>query len=123
MRRGHTKTKHGRRERDPDRMAWTSMQPCAVAVDPPANPVPHLLACSGRVEVDHAAKKVAGFRRNDEADRDVIPLCSKHHAHRTGIVGGYGVFDFLSREARREWTDRQIARMRSLYAEQGEVLA
>lgn len=86
-------TRHARRERDWDRMAWCKQQRCALAElntrdgelwhGGPADP------CNGAVEAHHAGDR-AGWRR--AADDTVIPLCHHHHACRTdhrGVFAGW----------------------------------
>lgn len=94
MRRG---TKHSRRPRDGEYMAWVKTLPCAAREFGP---------CQGLIEADHAGDRAA-FRR--APDDTCIPLCGEHHRQRTEYRGPWGR---MSRDERRAWRHRAIERTR-----------
>lgn len=120
------KNKHARRERDPDRMAWTSRQPCCCTEPLPSSfvqslnlpedePEPSLEfgRCRGRIEVHHAGDRFKdgdGTRANDDT---VIPACNGHHG---AITDHRGPFADWPKWLLRAWHDAMIARYRARYA-------
>lgn len=87
------KTKHARRERDFEYMAWVTKQYCLA----------RLLAvsgneCKGRTEAHHMYGRYV-----KDADRKTIPLCTKHHLDWTGRVGGRGIFEGWGKGRRWAW--------------------
>lgn len=97
-------TSYSRRPRDLAYMGWIKQQPCAAR---------HFGACSGVIEADHAGRHGTGQK---SPDNECIPLCKRHHADRTGKVGGRGVFDAMSAAELRQWLDERILFFQALYA-------
>lgn len=109
-------TKHARRERDWDRMAWCATLPCALTGWTPAAMAfwvsilwkgRSIGPCDGRTEVHHAGPR-AGWRR--AADDAVIPLCSKHHRQRTDLAGPFSGWE---RGTLMEWETAVIEQYRA----------
>lgn len=70
-----------------------------------------LSPCSGRIEADHAAKKIGGGRKSD--DTGAIPLCQLHHRQRHSFSGP---FRSWTAPVMRAWLDEQIADTRAAIA-------
>jgi hypothetical protein len=114
-------TKHARRERGDEYMAWTSRQRCFacrfwqrlhLASGARTILVEDHLKCDGRIEVDHAGCRFEQGDGKRAYDWTVIPLCTRHHRMRTswaGTLGQAGIFFGYSREAMRRWCDAAIA--------------
>lgn len=119
-----SKTKHARRPRAFDYMAWTSRQVCIVAraglvlhrasssprYDVPAIVAKHL-ACEGPIQVDHAGNRFTDGDGKRAFDRTCIPLCRKHHEQRTnagGTLGQAGIFYGFTAEMVRTWSNAAI---------------
>lgn len=58
--------------------------------------------CEGRIEADHAGRKVAGRKADDQT---CIAMCSRHHRERHDFSG---VFRGWSGDEMRAWLDAQI---------------
>jgi hypothetical protein len=58
--------------------------------------------CYGVVEADHAGRRGIGQKC---PDNETIPLCTRHHQHRTGFTG---VFKHWNQARMREWLAFQI---------------
>jgi len=63
--------------------------------------------CDNRdIEAHHAGKNPGvGLKAPDIT---AVPLCRRHHRMITGIVGGYGIWDWLGEDGRREMQDNWI---------------
>lgn len=98
--RARGKTKHARRPRDMEYMGKVAaLRTCVVR-----ELAGHHVGCEGRLEVDHATG-----RYGEDSDRNTIPLCRKHHAEKTGQVGGGGFMAGKSLAWRRGWLAMAIA--------------
>jgi hypothetical protein len=129
MRRKPRSTKHSRRERDRERMAWTSKQPCCCAErsqpnlehmlpeDEPA-PVYAFGRCSGRIEVHHAGDRFKDGDGTRADDSTVLPLCAGHHA---ALTDHRGPFADWPKWLVRAWQDAMIERYRNRYAAKDSI--
>lgn len=90
---------HARRPRDFAYMRFVATQACIARLL-----VSGGINCAGRIEVNHV-----GGRYGKDADRNTVPMCTKHHEDWTGRVGGGGLFAGWSIERRREWGRQAIA--------------
>ena len=98
--RARGKTKHARRERDFSYMGQVAaLRTCVVR-----ELAGHHVGCEGRLEVDHATG-----RYGNDSDRNTIPMCRRHHAEKTGQVGGGGFMAGWSLARRRGWLELAIA--------------
>lgn len=97
--------KYALRERDQDYLAFIRWCKCCLAGNSEYE-------CRGRVEADHAGEK-AGWQKADDAT--CIPLCHRHHRHRTGDINGTGHFKGWSRDRKDAWRREQIKFHRNLY--------
>ncbi len=113
-------TSHARRERSPAFMGWTVRQTCMVRrfVDElhraagARQPVPaEYLRCDGPVQADHAGNRFTDGNGKRAFDRTVIPMCRRHHEHRTNAGGTRsqaGIFYGFTCEMVRVWSNRAI---------------
>lgn len=85
------KTKHARRERDFEYMAWVSTRPCLARFQDATGS-----RCSGRIHVHHAFG-----RRVADSDKKTIPLCDACHR---AWHNHSGVFEGWDRERRHQWS-------------------
>lgn len=61
---------------------------------------------AGPIEAHHAGKNPGiGMKAPDIT---AVPLCQKHHRMITGVVGGYGIFQWLGEGGRREMQNNWI---------------
>ena len=77
---------------------------------PCAAPFQHTYPCEGRIEADHAGKKVAMSRKAPENTR--IPMCTLHHRNRHEFTGPFRYWDKVRM---RIWLDEQIAITRAAF--------
>lgn len=100
-------TKYRRRPRFLDYMMWIKREPCC------ARAVGYLVSapCRGRVEADHAGKRVTGQKADD---RTCIPLCQRHHQDRNDFQGAFRAF---KHDQMRAWLDQMIDQHQILYLE------
>ena len=80
------RSKYKRRPRDTTYMLWVKRQPCIVSVllydtYPPRGMV---ALCTGEVQADHAGRRGVNQKADDTT---CIPLCKKHHGHRSDFTG------------------------------------
>jgi len=90
------------------RRDWCRLQDCIAG--------PAFGCCSGPIDPHHAAKK---SERGGRADDTTVPLCRGHHDQITGKVGGYGAFQQLGREGRRELQNEWVAESTARYLSAG----
>lgn len=83
-------------------MAFVRWCHCALVAD-------EKFPCAGRVEADHAGDRPKGKKAPDTT---CIPLCHRHHRHRTDYVGHFKGWDARRMRA---WCDGQISFYRTLY--------
>lgn len=119
-------TKHARRERGREYMAWTSRQPCMVArfwqrlhthAGNRRLVLEMHLCCDGPIQVDHAGNRFTDGDGTRAFDRTVIPMCRKHHEQRTnacGTPGQAGIFAGFDADMVRAWSDEAIRIHQSL---------
>jgi hypothetical protein len=89
--RSRGKTKHARRERGWEYMAWVKTQPCYVTTIVTASDL--VTWCSGGIEADHAGSKTLKGDGLRARDATCIPLCARHHRERHGFSGTFRSFD------------------------------
>jgi len=92
-------------------LAFCRTQICSVVEDwpdYPEKPTP----CWGPIEADHDSRG-RGFGQKSN-DTGAIPMCKRHHEHRTGHTG---TFKHVPRERIREWFDRAQVRIRTAWAQ------
>lgn len=114
-------TKHARRPRGDEYMAWISKQRCTVCrfwkrLHEASGARTILnesdLKCDGRIDVDHAGCRYTQGDGTRAFDWTCIPLCRRHHQMRTanaGTPGQAGIFSGYTREQHRRWCDAAIA--------------
>jgi len=114
-----SQTKHARRPRGREFMAWTSTRCCSVARASGWRQVlvsryPELAPferCDGPIQVDHAGCR---FKQGDGTrafDWTCIPMCRRHHEMRTnygGQIGQAGIFYRFTKALMRAWCDALI---------------
>lgn len=120
MARKPSTTKHARRERSPEFMGWTKRQPCIVRRfwqrlhELAGNRRVILesdLYCDGQIQADHAGNRFTDGDGVRAHDRTTIPMCMKHHGHRTsacGTPGQAGIFAGFTAEMVRAWSNEAI---------------
>ena len=97
-------TAYRRRRRLLVYMAWVKTQPCELAGVEGAG------HCWGGIEADHAGEKPGLGMKAD--DSTCIPLCSRHHRHRT-VRDGF--FRGMTREAELDWRMAAVLRTQVRY--------
>ena len=103
---------------EPEYLEWLRSQDCRVAVVTGVYP-----GCMYPVEAAHVGESGLSMKC---PDRESLPLCGYHHRvdghdHATA-KGVLGFFGSMTKEARREWYEEQIAICRALYAADGGKL-
>jgi hypothetical protein len=98
-------TKHARRKRDWEYMAWVRGQSCIVR-----QLIPNASVCVGRPEAHHI-----GGRYGENTDRNCVPMCPFHHRQWHGVVGGGGIFAGWSVARRRGWGAIAVAVTQAAY--------
>ncbi len=90
-----SKTKHARRLRAPEYMAWVKTLLCYVraiaAIDFPGTD--RITPCGGPVEADHAGSKMTEGDGTRAYDATCIPMCCRHHRERHDFSGTFRAFD------------------------------
>jgi hypothetical protein len=121
MRRGKSKTKHGRRVREWGRMAYMKTQPCDVRAAFIATFGDEMRArfmvvsgsmfpgpCHGVTEVMHLREQASQHRADDSR---TAPGCRKHHLQIDGDLGGCGPwYVALGREGQKALRERLVQR-------------
>lgn len=86
------KTKHARRERDFEYMAWVSTRPCLARFQDATGS-----RCQGRIHVHHMFGRYGA-----DSDRKTVPLCEACHR---AWHNHSGVFEGWSKERRRVYAE------------------
>lgn len=117
-----TKRRRSSRVHNDEFLAFVRVQLCSVQQEWPKSETcgweqfssPHMpaFACEGRIDPDHDSRG-RGYGQKS-SDTLAIPICRKHHRHRTDRNG---VFRYMTKEEMHAWVDRAQARTRANWLE------
>lgn len=94
--------KYARRDRDHDYMRFIRWCSCALKDAKDAT-------CNGHTEADHQGVRPLGQKAPDTT---CVPMCVRHHRHRTDLVGYFKGWDAARMRA---WCDQKIHFYQNLY--------
>ena len=119
MKRGKRRSAYSQRPRDIGYLLWLKTQQCRVALELGTS-----VYCEGVMTAAHVGDRPLSRKC---PDNQAISLCYGHgvtdaHSFGRGSDGKRGFFAAMSRDARREWYDREVAACWSGWlAERGEL--
>lgn len=92
-------------ERDADYLAFVHWCKCYLANG-------SAYECRGPIEADHAGDRAFGKKASDKT---CIPLCRRHHRHRTGTINRDGHFRGWSKDQMHAWRMAAVRFHQTLY--------